>query len=64
MEVSGQHHARPLYPRERTPVPIEYHAGEGGPRAVLDSYGQERHILPLLRFETLTVQSVTSRYTD
>jgi len=26
MRVINQHHAMPLYPRERTPVPIEYEA--------------------------------------
>ena len=35
-----------------------------GPRAGLDSFGEEKILLPLPGFESRTVQSVGSRYTD
>jgi len=50
---------RPLYPRERDPVPIVWEAGEPQGQC-----GQVRKISPLSGFDPRTVQPVASRYTD
>ena len=61
--VSGQHHA----PAALTPGNIpgaHWPGGWGGPTTGLDSYGEERRILPPQRFDSRTVQPVASRDTD
>jgi len=50
---------RPLYPRERDPVPIVEEA-EWAPRAGLDGYGKSR---PQPGFEPGTVQTVAILFT-
>ena len=49
---------RPLYPREREPVPT---GGRVGPRG---GSGRVRKISPPLLFDPQTVQPVATRYTD
>jgi hypothetical protein len=54
MEVSGESHARPLYPRESPPVSVEY---EGG-FSPEPPWKFRRRDLPLPGFECCIVQSV------
>jgi hypothetical protein len=53
--------ARPLYPRERDPMPIVLSRRLDGPQG---RYERVRKISPLPEFDLRTVQPVVSRYTD
>jgi len=57
MEVSGEHHARQLYPWARNPVPIKYGAG-WNPDLVSGFRGREKSLDPAKVRETRTFQPV------
>ena len=52
---------RPIYPRERAPVPI--YRRLGGPQGRSGEVWRRENLLSQLVFETRTVQTVASRYT-
>jgi hypothetical protein len=63
MVVSGQLHApAALSPGKN--VGIHSIAGWMGPRADLDSFGEEKMFLPMPGYEPRTVQPIGNRYTD
>ena len=61
--VSGQLHA-PAALSPGKEAGMHSIAGWMGPRAGMDSFGEEKMLLPLPGFEPRTVQPIGSRYTD